>query len=471
MVFLARLSGEILSGRYRTNRRPEDLTILPWLTEGKREMRMKFRLISMALAIAALAVGQSAPANSAEDFYKGKTVKIIVGYSPGGGYDIYARILASNIGRYLPGNPNVIVQNMTGAGSIKAYNYIYNNAPKDGTVFGTFGRGIPLMALTSQGKNVRADGEKFTWIGTPASYADDTYILLSRSAAPIKNVNDLRKKDGYTLIVGTTAIGSTGTDIPLVLRNVLGLNLKLLSGYPGGSAINLGIERAEVDARMLGMSSINSTKPEWLTSTKVMRPLLQFARETRHPSLPDVPLASELARNDEDRALIEMMELSFLMARPYAGPPGIPADRVKLLRTAFMKAANSKEYREKSEKLGMEVTPLGGEKIQKMIVKLNSIPKKLIRRYEEILANPTLEPRKVVWIKDSGPITKLASKNRRVSFKAGGKTMLARVEGGGYTTIKIDGKNASRNKLKVGMNCTITYEGNKTGASLIDCKK
>jgi tripartite-type tricarboxylate transporter receptor subunit TctC len=431
---------------------------------------MRFRFTAMALATMALTAVHSGPAMSA-DFYKGKTVKIIVGYSAGGGYDIYARILASNIGRYLPGKPRVIVQNMTGAGSLRAYNYLYNKAPKDGTVFGTFGRGIPLMALTSQGKNVRADASKFTWIGTPASYAEDTYILLARSATPIKNVNDLRKKGGYKLIVGTTAIGSTGTDIPLVLRNVLGLNLKLLSGYPGGSAINLGIERAEVDARMLGLSSINSTKPQWLTSTKIMRPLLQFARKTRHPTMPDVPLASELARNDEDRALIQMMELSFLMARPYAAPPGIPPERAKLLRTAFMKAANSKEYRDKAAKLGMEVTPKGGEEIQGMIEKLNSLPKKLIKRYENILANPGLEPRKIVWVNASGKITKLAKKNRRVSFMSSGKTLKTRVEGGGYTKIKIGGKKANRRKLKVGMTCNVTYEGNNTGASLLDCKK
>ncbi len=423
----------------------------------------------MALAITSLATVLSGPALSAEDFYKGKTVKVIIGYSPGGGYDTYARIMARELGKHLPGNPRVISQNMTGAGSLKAANYIYNNAPKDGTVFGTFGRSMPLLPLLAKTK-ARFDATKFTWIGTPASYADDAYLLLVRSDHPAKNVNDIRNKGGKPIFLGTTAIGSTGTDIPLVLRNVLGLNLKLLSGYPGGTDINLAIERSEVYGRMLGMSSIKGTKPEWLETRKIMRPLLQFARETRHPELPNVPLATELATNDEDKALIEMMEMPFLMARPFAAPPGVPAERAKILREAFFKAVNSEAYRSAAGKLGMDVSPRNGEQVAAMVKKMYALPKKLIRRYEGILANPGLQPRTVNWITESGKITKLAKKNRRVMFDFKGKGRQANIAGGGYTTVKIKGKKANRRKLKVGMNCMITYEGNKTAAQTVDCK-
>jgi tripartite-type tricarboxylate transporter receptor subunit TctC len=429
---------------------------------------MRVRFTSMALAIMGLTTVLSGPALSA-DFYKGKTVRVIIGYSPGGGYDTYARIMARELGKYLPGNPRVISQNMTGAGSLKAANYIYNNAPKDGTVFGTFGRSMPLLPLLAKTK-ARFDSTKFTWIGTPASYADDAYLLLIRSDNPVKNIGDIRKKGGEPLILGTTAIGSTGTDIPLVLRNVLGLNLKLLSGYPGGVDINLAIERKEVYGRMLGMSSLKGTKRAWIKDRKIMRPILQFARQTRHPELLDVPLATELAINPEDKALIEMMQLPFLMARPFAAPPGLPPGRTKILREAFFKAVNSKEYRGAAGKLGMDVSPKSGKQVAAMVKKMYALPNKLIRRYEGILANPGMQKRTVTWITESGKITKLAKKNRRITFDFNGKARQAKVAGSGYTAIKVKGKKAKRSKLKVGMSCAITYEGHKTAAQKVDCK-
>jgi len=431
---------------------------------------MKNGVIAITLAVPAAAAALASPAMSADEFYKGKTVRVIVGYAPGGAYDTYARFMARNLGKYLPGKPSVITMNMPGAGSLKAANYIYNNAPKDGSVFGTFGRSMPIQALLSRKSNIRFDATKFTWIGTATSYASDAYLMLVRADGPAKNINDLRKKGGPRLVLGSTNVGSTGTDIPLVLRQVLGLNTKQLSGYPGGSAINLAIQRNEVHGRMAGMSPIKSNHPEWLTSRKIMIPLLQFARETRHPELPDVPLAMELATNAEDKALIEMVEMPFKMANPFAAPPAIPAGRAKVLRDAFYKAVSSKEYRDLATKRGMEVSPRSGDHVQAIVEKFYALPKKVIQRYEEILTNPALEPRKVVWIKESGKITKLAKKNRRVTFDHGGKARQTSIAGGGYTTVKIKGKKASRNKLKVGMTCEITYEGHKTAAQMVSCK-
>ena len=390
---------------------------------------MKTGFIGIALAIPVAVSALAAPASGAEEFYKGKTVRVIVGYAPGGAYDTYARFMGRNLSQYLPGNPKVIAMNMPGAGSLKAVNYLYNNAPKNGLVFGTFGRSMPIQPLLSANKNVRFDSTKFTWIGTATSYATDAYLMLVRSDSPAKNINDLRKKGGPQLVLGSTNVGSTGTDIPLVLRHVLGLNTKQLSGYPGGSAINLAIQRNEVHGRMAGMSPIKSNHPEWLADRKIMIPLLQFARETRHPELPDVPLAMELATNADDKALIEMVEMPFRMANPFAAPPGVPLDRTKVLRAAFYKAVTSKDYRDLATKRGMEVSPRTGEQVQALVEKFYALPKKVIQRYEKILANPALEPRKVVWIKESGKITKLAKKNRRVTFDHECKSRQASISG------------------------------------------
>ena len=211
--------------------------------------RTKILLSAAALAVAASFAG--APTSAAE-FYKGKTIRILVGYSPGGGYDLYARTLGRHMGKYIAGNPNIIVQNMTGAGSLRSANYIYNQAPKDGTVFGTFARTLPLLALTGKGKNVRYDPVKFTWIGTTSSYADDAYLFSVHKATGITSISELMGKNPKQVTFGSTNYGSTGFDIPLVLKDTLGINIKLVHGYPGGTAINLAITRREMDGRTPG---------------------------------------------------------------------------------------------------------------------------------------------------------------------------------------------------------------------------
>ena len=233
--------------------------------------RTKIMLSAAALIVAASFAG--APTSAAE-FYRGKTIRILVGYSPGGGYDLYARTLGRHMGKFIAGNPNIIVQNMTGAGSLRAANYIYNRAPKDGTVFGTFARTLPLLALTGKGKNVRYDPVKFTWIGTTSSYADDAYLFSVHKATGITSIRELMGKNPKQVTFGSTNYGSTGFDIPLVLKDTLGINIKLVHGYPGGTAINLAITRREMDGRTQGLSSLR-TMGDWRAERV---PLIQFAR-------------------------------------------------------------------------------------------------------------------------------------------------------------------------------------------------
>jgi tripartite-type tricarboxylate transporter receptor subunit TctC len=420
--------------------------------------------------VASLATAVATPVEAA-DFYKGKTVKIVVGYSPGGGYDLYARNLGRYLGRHIAGKPNVIVQNMTGAGSLRAANYMYNIAPKDGTQMATFTRGVPLLSLTTKDKNLRYDPVKFTWIGSTASYADDAYLLTVRRDKGIKSVRELMGANPKQVTFGATNFGSTGTDVPLVLKETLGINIRLVHGYPGGSAINLAIARNEVHGRAQGLSSLRSMGGDW---RKDRIALVQFARgNVRHQDLKDVPTARELATREEDRALIDMLETAFFMARPYAAPPGIPADRTKILRTAFTAAQKDPGYVRDAGKLRLDVSPKTGAEVDKIVARIMAMPPKLIKRYSDILANPKAEPRKVTWTVVSGIISKRSGrKGKKVQFKiAGQKKAIKTKIRKRYTKVKINGKKAKGKAVKVGMACKIWYEGPKSTAGKLECTK
>jgi len=248
------------------------------------------------LFVSALLNTTGSNADPVADFYKGKQIQMIVGHSPGGGYDIYARLLARYLSPYVPGNPTIVVQNMTGAASLISANYVYGKAPKDGTVIGMIDRGLPLMAILGTNPNVRFDPAKFTWLGSASSFADDAFLLIARKDAAVKTVEDARRSGGPKLIVGVTADGATDKDVAVLFRDVLGFNLKIIAGYRGGNEISLALDRGEVDARLTALSGTNASRPAWFLPDSPMHVLVQFARTTRHPRFPDVPTARELAR-------------------------------------------------------------------------------------------------------------------------------------------------------------------------------
>src|SRR5918997_2620828 len=265
---------------------------------------MLARLFAAVSGLLALSTS-AAVADPIADFYRGKAIQLVVGYGPGGGNDVYARLLARHMGRHMPGNPGIVVQNMPGAGSLRAVNYLYNVAPKDGTAFGTFARNMPLLAALGDNASVQFDPRKFTWLGSSSSYADDAYILFVRPEAAAKSIDDARRPDGPTLVLSGTAPGDTSADVPLLLRDALGLKIKLVMGYPDSNAMFFAAEKKEVDGRVADLSSVTSSRPHWLQPDG-MRALLQFARATRHPDFPDVPTARELARSDAERTLIQI---------------------------------------------------------------------------------------------------------------------------------------------------------------------
>jgi len=336
----------------------------------------------LGLALAALSAPASA--QSLEAFYKNNPVRIIVGYDNGGGYDVYARILARYIGRHMPGNPNVIVQNMPGAGSLVATNYIYNIAPKDGTVFGTFARNMPVLAVLGDNKNVKFDVRKFTWLGSSSSYEEDAYILWLRKDAKAQSLDEARKPGGPVLVLGGTGEGSTGTDVPKILADTINLNVRQILGYKGSGGLFLAIDRGEIEGRITDLSAVRSNRPQYLGPDSIVRPLLQFARRTRHPDFPNVPTARELAKDAPSRAFIELAELPFLLARPYAAPPDLPKDRAEALQTAFMAAHKDPKYLEEAGKLNIGVSPISGKEVLEAIDVILQAPKESVDKMREL---------------------------------------------------------------------------------------
>ena len=343
---------------------------------------------SWAIALSlCLGVAGFVGAAEAQDFYRGKTIRVVIGYGTGGGYDQYGRLLTKHLSKHIPGHPTVVPQNMPGAGSTAAANHIFAVAPKDGTVFGTFARALPLIGLIDpNNKQVKFKPAEFTWIGSSSSYKDDAYLLLVRSDMPIKTVDDLRGPNPKQMILAATNAGSTSYDVPVQLLEVLGLKLKIINGYPDGASMSLAVERKEVDGRMIGLSSIQATQPDWLGDNGFMRPLLQFGRRDRHKLVPNIPTARELATGTENAALIELLEMPFFLARPYAAPPGVPADRAAILMKAFMETHQDKDYLADAKKQKMDISPIDGNEIREMLVRMTNISPDVIQRYLDIAA-------------------------------------------------------------------------------------
>jgi tripartite-type tricarboxylate transporter receptor subunit TctC len=345
---------------------------------------MPIRLAAALLTILAL-MAAPARADSVSDFYKGKRINMVIGYGPGGGYDTYGRIMAQHMGKYIPGNPTVIIQNMPGAGSLRAANYIYAVAPKDGTTIGIFARNMPLLGLLKTDQNVQFDPRKFTWLGSSSSFANDAYLLLARKDATVKSVEEARKPGGPPLLLGSTAEGTSSDAMPIVLREMLGFNIKLIPGYTDSGQLFLAMERNEIEGRTVGLSAVRSNRPEWVKPDGPMRVLVVFGRATRHPDFPNAPTARELARNDKDRALIQVVEAPYTLSRPFVAPPDVPADRAKALQDAFMATHKDPDFLRDAERLGIDVSPIDGNAVLKLIDDISKTPPEQLKSVEKLI--------------------------------------------------------------------------------------
>ena len=344
------------------------------------------RLQIIRYLTAALLIAPQVHAQTVEEFYQGKALTVIVGNGPGGGFDVFARLLARHIGRYVPGRPSVVVQNMPGAGSLLAANYLYNLAPRDGTTFGLIARNMPLIGLLGRNSNVRFDPRRFTWLGSSSDFSDDAYVLIVRKDAAAVSIEDALRPGGPPLVLGGTAEGGGSSDVPKILRDTVGLNMRLVAGYRDSAAIYLAMENGEVSGRTTELSSIKSTRPGWLLPDGKFRILLQYARATRLPSLADVPTARELAANEKARSLIQFTEAPFAMAWPYAAPPGVPADRAGALQQAFMAVHHDRQFLDEAKTVGIDVSPVSAADLRRTIEAMSAAPPETFDYVRRLLA-------------------------------------------------------------------------------------
>jgi tripartite-type tricarboxylate transporter receptor subunit TctC len=327
-----------------------------------------------------------AHADTVSHFYKGREVNLLVGYGPGGGHDLHARLLARHLSKFIPGHPNVVVQNMPGGGSLRAVNYLYNGAPKDGATFGTFSRSMPFLGILDPNPNIQFDPRKLTWIGASSSFVNDAYILIVRKDVPVKTIEEARRPDRPPLVLGASAEAASGSDVPIILRDTIGLHVKQVVGYPDSKAVFLAIERGEVHGRTVDLSSLKAVKPDWLKPDGGYRVLVQFARATRHHELADVPTARELAKNDAARELIELAELPYALSRPFAAPPDVPQDRATALQRAFLGVHGDPHYQDDAAKLKIDVSPVAANGVREALASIASAPPEILDYMRRLLA-------------------------------------------------------------------------------------
>lgn len=333
-------------------------------------MRMRLRALFVLIA---LALPATARAQAAAD-YAGKQITLIVGAGAGGGYDAYARLFARYLSEYLPGHPPIVVQNMPGAGGLRAANYLYNVAPRDGTAIGIFAHDLVLLGLAGATGGVQFDTPRFTWLGSASSFADDAYLLIARPGASAVDAATARAGGHPPLLVGASAQGGGTSDIAALARDALGFNLKLIPGYPDSNAMFLAMDRGEIDARFTAISVLRLSRPQWLAPHSGTHVIVQFGRAERHADFPDVPTARELAATDRDRALIELAELPYLLDRPFAAPPDVPRARAQALREAFRMAADDPRCRAEAARLKLDLSPVDGAAVERAIAQISAAP-------------------------------------------------------------------------------------------------
>jgi tripartite-type tricarboxylate transporter receptor subunit TctC len=332
----------------------------------------------LAAIVVAMSMTSGAGAAGVEEFYKGRTVSLIIGYSVGSGYDIYARLLARFIGKYIPGNPAVIAQNMPGAGSLKAAMYVHGVAPKDGSVIATIGRSAPIEPLLG---DAQFDGRSFTWLG---SIASNSSLCTSWHTTAIKTWQDAMSKPFALAGEGS---GSDPDNFARILKNVFGAKVKLVTGYPGGTEMNLAIERGEVDGRCgWSWDSIKSTRPDWLRDKKIN--LLAVFSLQRAADIPaDVPLIGDLARSDEQRQILGVHLAGQALGRPFFTSPGVPADRKAALRAAFDATMKDPDFVAEIAKVKLEVNPASGAEIDRLLAEVYAMPKDVIEKAKQAVRN------------------------------------------------------------------------------------
>ena len=323
-----------------------------------------------------------ARSQAATDFFAGKQLSVLIGTTAGGGYDLYARVLARHMGRHLPGQPTLIAKNMPGAGGLTLANYLYNRAPADGTEIATVQNGLPFerlfQTLSSEGKTALFDATQFGWIG---SITQSAYVTVTWHTAPVKTLADAMTREA---VLGASATSSDSYVLAMLANRLLGTKFKVVHGYPGAAEVDLAVENGEVQGEAgKDWSTLTTTRPQWIRDGKI-NILVQMGMSP-HADLGRVPMAIDLAKSAEDRQVRPLMFAKFGMSRPFFAPPGISQARLSMLRRAFSGTMTDPAFRAEAQKLGMEVNPVRGEDVEALVTQIMGTPAELAQRVRHVL--------------------------------------------------------------------------------------
>jgi tripartite-type tricarboxylate transporter receptor subunit TctC len=350
-----------------------------------RVLRSAADFVARALPILLVAaVLAPAPAAAQADFYKGKTIDLVISTGVGGGLDANARVVARHLADHIPGNPTIVPRNMPGAGHIRAANFVFSQAPKDGTVIATFIPVFVLAQVLDRSKGIQFDPASFNWLASTSSSNTTVYTWHT---ANIRSVADATKRE---VLMGGTGVGSYTIIYPSIMNSVLGTRFKLVTGYQSTAEIGLAMERGEVEGRAgNNFNSLKAESAEWLKSGKIV--LISQIGLERDAEYSDLPLLTDLAKSDEDRQVLKLFSTDVVIGRPFVTSPGVPAERVALLRKAFDEMMKDPAYLDDSSKAALDVTPVAGARIQTMVADLVHTPADIVTR-----AKLAMEPKNVV---------------------------------------------------------------------------
>lgn len=315
----------------------------------------------------------------ADPYFQGKTIAVVTSTGAGGTYDVTARLIARHMPRYIPGNPTMIVQNMPGGGNVLATNFMYAVAPRDGTTIASIHNAIPLHQVLD-GRGVRYDAAKFNWLG---STGPETEVIIVWHTAGVNTIEQAKEKE---IILGGTGAGSGLVIIPTAMNNLLGTKFKMVMGYKSSEDINLALQRGEVQARAFSLVSITSQRADWIKEKKISF-LVQVGAK-RDKDLPDVPLLTELAASDEQREILKLISSAPRLGRPYIAPPGVPADRLAILRNAFDATLNDKAFLAEAEKLQMDIDPMRADETARIVGDVINAPPDLVAKAKAAMGSP-----------------------------------------------------------------------------------
>ena len=331
--------------------------------------------------LAAMLPLAASPVALAQDFYAGKSITMLVGSAPGGGYDVNSRLIARHWPNYIPGKPSIIIRNMPAAGSLVAMNALANASPTDGTTIAAVQNHIgiePVMGLTGRHDNAKYDGRAVNWIG---SAAKEVPVVVAWHTSVFNEFADLQKRE---ILVGSPGVATSSSVYANVLNQLAGTKFKIITGYVDVSTLNLAMESNEIQGRAgWYVSSLLSTKRQWVEQGLV-KVLVQMGDE-KHPAFPNVPLASEFVADPEKRAQLAFSTSWLVMGRPFVAPAGVPADRVKLLRESFLKTLADPALQQEAAKLGLEIGPMSGEEVQALIARIYATPRETIEAVRAVI--------------------------------------------------------------------------------------